>query len=173
MDNTYLMVLAGVVLVIIILCCLMYSMNTQEKSLYERLGGIYSIAAVVDHFSDQVIADSRVGVDSPNPKLREWSRNGSRLPGLKFMRTLWVADITGGPYKFVPSGSDGSCPFKKMYEGSDKLNLQNAHCNLQISSNEFDIVATILASSLDHFKVPEKEKAEVLAAFAAHKKEVV
>lgn len=186
MDNcsfySYLVIL---VLVLIILLTLVYAecgaINSEnfhmgppnQKSLYERLGGIYSIAAVVDHFSDQVIANPRVGVDSPNPHLREWSRNASRLPGLKFMRTLWVADITGGPYKFVPSGSTTSCPFKRMYRGFDKLNLQNAHCNLQISSNEFDAVVMILANSLDHFKVPAKEKSEVLAAFAAHNKEVV
>jgi hemoglobin len=50
--------------------------------------------------------------------------------------------------------------------------LEEAHRELRISPEEFDEVAAELARSLDHFKVPEREKGEVLAAFAAHKGEV-
>jgi hypothetical protein len=60
-----------------------------EKSLYERLGGAFAIAAVVDHFSDAVVQNPIVGKTSQNPALREWhTKNLDRLPGLKFMRTL-------------------------------------------------------------------------------------
>jgi hemoglobin len=52
------------------------------------------------------------------------------------------------------------------------LGLENAHRDLQISPAEFDEVAAELARSLDFAKVPAREKGEVLAAFAAHKKEV-
>ena len=135
----------------------------KEKSLYERLGGIFAIAAVVDHFSDALIANPKVGKDSPNPQLREWSRNqvGARLPGLKWMRTLWVAEVTGGPYDY-----------QATVPGKTELGLEAAHRKLKISSAEFDEVAAELARTLDHFKVPAKEKGEVLAAFAAHKAEV-
>ena len=69
-----------------------------EKSLYERLGGVYAIAAVVDHFSDAIVQNPMVGKNSKNPALRKWHRNNlDRLPGLKFMRTLWVCEVTGGP----------------------------------------------------------------------------
>jgi hemoglobin len=43
-----------------------------EKSLYERLGGVFAIAAVVDHFSDAVVKNPVVGQKSKNPQLREW-----------------------------------------------------------------------------------------------------
>jgi hypothetical protein len=65
--------------------------TAPEKSLYERLGGVFAIAAVVDHFSDAVVKNPVVGQKSKNPQLREWhTKNLRRLPGLKFMRTLWV-----------------------------------------------------------------------------------
>ena len=68
-----------------------------EKSLYERLGGVFAIAAVVDHFSDAVVQNPIAGKTSKNPALREWhTRNLGRLPGLKFMRTLWVCAVAGG-----------------------------------------------------------------------------
>ena len=66
---------------------------TPEKSLYERLGGVFAIAAVVDHFSDAVVKNPIVGQKSKNPRLREWhTSNLKRLPGLKFMRILWVCE---------------------------------------------------------------------------------
>src|SRR5262245_27525278 len=58
-----------------------------EKSLYDRLGGVFAIAAVVDHFSDALVKNPIVGQKSKNPQLREWhTKNLERLPGLKFMR---------------------------------------------------------------------------------------
>src|SRR5215212_179879 len=73
-----------------------------EKSLYERLGGVFAISAVVDHFSDAVVKNPIVGQKSKNPQLREWhTKNLERLPGLKFMRTLWVCDVSGGPFQFA------------------------------------------------------------------------
>jgi hemoglobin len=69
-----------------------------ESSLYERLGGAFAIAAVVDHFSDALVHNPIVGQNSDNPDLREWHTNNlGRLPGLKFMRTLWVCNVAGGP----------------------------------------------------------------------------
>jgi hemoglobin len=133
-----------------------------ESSLYERLGGAFAIAAVVDHFSDALVHNPIVGRSSENPALREWHRdNLGRLPGLKFMRTLWVCNVAGGPQEYA-----GTRP------GSTPLGLEEAHRELKISPAEFDEVAAELARTLDVFKVPEPEKGEVLAAFAAHKGEV-
>jgi hemoglobin len=132
------------------------------KSLYDRLGGIFAIAAVVDYFSDEIINDPVAGARSANPALREWhTKQLDRLPGLKFMRTLWVAVVSGGPFKYTPTRP-----------GRTNLGLENAHKNLRISPSEFDAVARVLSRSLDHFKVPQREKSEVLDAFAAHKNEV-
>ena len=172
------LMIAAIVVLIIILVVLTYTIINfnappKEKTLYERLGGIYSISAVIDHFSDNVIKNPKVGRNSPNPHLREWSRNkADRLPGLKFMRTLWVCDVAGGPFKFHPSKMS-KCPFGAKYFGLNTLNLKNAHCPMKITSEEFDEVAGELSKSLDYFKVPAKEKGEVLSAFAAHKGEVV
>jgi hemoglobin len=133
-----------------------------ESSLYERLGGAFAIAAVVDHFSDAVVQNPVVGQKSENPYLREWHTNNlGRLPGLKFMRTLWVCDIAGGPQQYGATKP-----------GSTALGLEEAHRELRISPAEFDEVAAELGRTLDFFNVREREKEEVLAAFAAHKDEV-
>src|SRR5262245_51421145 len=55
--------------------------TAPEKSLYERLGGVFAIAAVVDHFSDAIVKNPIVGQRSKNPQLREWhTKNLKRLP---------------------------------------------------------------------------------------------
>ena len=137
--------------------------TTPEKSLYERLGGVFAIAAVVDHFSDAVVKNPIVGQTSKNPQLREWHTNNlSRLPGLKFMRTLWVCNVSGGPFQY-----------KATKPGATPLGLEEAHRGLRISPAEFDEVAAELGRTLDFVKVPKREKDEVLAAFAAHKNEVI
>ena len=133
-----------------------------ESSLYERLGGVFAIAAVVDLFSDALVDNPIVGQRSDNPALREWHTNTlERLPGLKFMRTLWVCNVSGGPFEYTPTKP-----------GSTPLGLEEAHREFRISSAEFDEVAAELARALDSLDVPEEEKGEVLAAFAAHKGEV-
>ena len=75
--------------------------SMADQSLYDRLGAVFAIAAVIDHFSDAVVNNPIVGQGSKNSRLREWhTRNLARLPGLKFMRTLWVCDVAGGPFRF-------------------------------------------------------------------------
>jgi hemoglobin len=120
------------------------------------------LAAVVDHFSEAVVRNPIVGQTSENPGLREWHTNNlGRLPGLKFMRTLWVCDVAGGPQQYAATKP-----------GSTPLGLEEAHRQLKISPAEFDEVAAELGRTLDFLNVPEREKEEVLAAFAAHKGEV-
>jgi hemoglobin len=125
-----------------------------EPTLYERLGGIFAIAAVIDSFSDRLLKNPKI-VDA-NPELHEWHTvtYHTRMPGLKWGRTLWLADKAGGPFE---------------YTGRE---LRDAHWDLKISPEVFDVVAGELANTLDDFKVPEREKGEVLAAFAAEKTEV-
>jgi hypothetical protein len=72
------------------------------------------------------------------------------------MRTLWVAEVSGGPFKFTAT-----------QPGKTALGLEEAHRDLKISPAEFDEVAAELGRTLDFAKVPKREKAEVLAAFAA------
>jgi hemoglobin len=70
------------------------------------------------------------------------------------MRTLWACEATGGPF---------------TYSGKP---LGQAHEHLHITPQEFDEVGKEIASALDHFGVPEREKSEFLAAIVAHKEEV-
>jgi hemoglobin len=133
-----------------------------EQSLYERLGGIFAIAAVVDHFSDAVVQNPIVGQTSNNLALREWhTKNLDRLAGLKFMRTLWVCAVAGGPFQYTPTRP-----------GKTEMGLEEAHRDLRIAPEEFDEVAAELGRTLEFFKVPRREQEEVLTAFAAHKNEV-
>jgi hemoglobin len=62
--------------------------------------------------------------------------------------------VSGGPYEYTAKS------------------LDDAHLNLHITPEVFDEVAAELASALDHFNVPEREKQEVLAAFNAQKSDV-
>ena len=125
-----------------------------EQSLYERIGGVYAIAGVVDRFSDQLLKNSKIV--NANPQLKEWhtEKYKARLPGLKFNRTLWVCAVSGGPYEYTAKS------------------LHDAHLDLHITPEVFDEVAAELADALDHFKVPQREKDEVLAAFNAQKSDV-
>jgi hemoglobin len=118
-----------------------------DKNLYERLGGVFAIAAVVDHFSDAVVENPIVGQGSKNPALREWhTKQLGRLPGLKFLRTLWVCNVAGGPFEYT-----GTKP------GRTALGLEEAHRELRISPDEFDEVAAELGRTLDVFGVPKRE----------------
>ncbi|MDQ5839736.1 MAG: group 1 truncated hemoglobin, partial [Chloroflexota bacterium] len=74
---------------------------------------------------------------------------------------LWVCKVAGGPFEF-----------EATEPSSTALGLEEAHREFRIAPAEFDEVAAELGRTLDHFKVPGKEKDEVLAAFAAHKDEV-
>jgi len=88
-------------------------------------------------------------------------QNLERLPGLKFMRTLWVCNASGGPFQYTATKP-----------GTTPLGLEEAHRDLRISPAEFDEVAAEPGRTLDFFKLPKRERTEVLAAFAAHKDEV-
>ena len=106
---------------------------------------------VVDRFSDQIVTNPKLNV---NPALKEYNEKGN-LPSLKFMRTLWLCAAAGGPFS---------------YTGRE---LDEAHEDLHISSEEFDEVGAEISRALDYFNVPEPEKQEVLGAIVARKAEVI
>ena len=126
------------------------------QSLYDRLGGIFAIAAVVNHFSDAIIRDPIAGARSRNPQLREWhTRQLDRLPGLKFMRTQWIAAMAGGPIQYTG------------------LPLEQAHAEFHLTQEEFEEVGAEIVRALEFFKVPEKETQELVAAYNTSMTEVV
>lgn len=125
-----------------------------EKSLYERLGGIFAIAAVVNRFSDEIIKNPKLNV---NPNLKAWNENEAefRLPGLKFGRTQWVAALTGGPYEYTG------------------LPLEVAHKDFHLTADEFAEVGAEIVRALDYYQVPEREKQELVDAYMHSMPDVV
>jgi hypothetical protein len=95
------------------------------------------------------------------PARTDYGCRSDRVTHLKFMRTLWVCNVAGGPQQYAATK-----------QGSTPLGLEEAHRELKTSPAEFDEVAAELGRTLDFCKVPEREKSEVIAAFAAHKGEV-
>lgn len=121
-----------------------------SHTLYDRLGGAHAIATVVDHFSEQTAANEAI---SENPALREANE---RVPiaGLKFLRTLFFCEATGGPFTYTGKA------------------LAEAHKDLAITGAEFDEVQAELKRSLDHFNVPAAEQTELLELFASQRSTV-
>ena len=118
------------------------------------MGGFFGIAAVVNRFSDKIL---RNPVLKKNPALKEWNRTQAetRLPGLKFGRTLWIAAAAGGPF---------------VYTG---LPLDEAHAEFDLTAEEFAEVGKEIVSALDFYEVPAREQQELMAAYRASMSDVV
>jgi hemoglobin len=126
----------------------------EEPSLYDRLGGIFAISAVVNRFSDAIITNPKL---NENPALKAWNETEAavRLPGLKFMRSLWVASLAGGPFEYTG------------------LPLDEAHHDFHLTDEEFAEVGAEIVRALDYYQVPEREKQELVAAYMTAMPEVV
>jgi hemoglobin len=112
-----------------------------QPSLYERLGGIYSIATVVDDFIERVMNDPRLNA---NPSVNEAHH---RVPpaGFKYLVTEMVGMASGGPQK---------------YTGRTML---DSHRDLNINPTEWEAFMDDLQQTLDKFNVPSTEQAELKA----------
>ena len=131
------------------------SQTTPEKpTLYDRLGGYFGIAAVVNRFSDQIIINPTLNL---NPALRAWNETEAeaRLPGLKFGRTLWIAAAAGGPFEYTG------------------LPLAEAHAEFNLTADEFAEVGAEIVRALVFFGVPEQEQQELVEAYQASMADVV
>jgi hemoglobin len=117
----------------------------ETKSLYDRLGGIDPITAVVDEFVNRLVADPRV-------KGRFASTDVKRF---KMLNTELVCQSTGGPCK---------------YSGRA---MKDTHNGMRISQAEFDLTAGHLASTLKKFKVPKQESKELMAIIGSLRKDIV
>jgi len=120
--------------------------SAQEKTLCERLGGPSAISDVVDSFARKVSKDDRV-----NKKLVKSDANRFTL------------NLKG----FIAQAAH--CPGVK-YKGR---NMKNTHKRMGVTEGEFNAVVEDLVKTLDEFKVPEKEKSELLAALGPTKKDIV
>ena len=122
--------------------------RAQEKSLYERVGGYNALAAVVDDFIGRLVADKQLA------KFFGGHGNDSKKRIRQHVLDQFCA-ATGGP-----------C----VYTGRD---MKTTHAGLGITNAEWDAGAKHLSDSLDKFKVPEKEKGEILAFVTTLKKDIV
>lgn len=119
-------------------------MGTQQPpqpTLYERLGGIYNIAVVVDDLIDRVMTDPRLNV---NPAVDE-AHHKVPPAGFKYLVTEMVGWASGGPQK---------------YSGRS---MRESHQNLNITHKEWEAFMDDVQQTLDKFKVPATEQAELKA----------
>ncbi len=130
--------------------CAGHDKMIHTPSLYERLGGKPAIDAVVEEFVGRLAADTRI----KNEKVA--ARFGVvHVPSLKAHLSNLICKGSGGPCE---------------YTGRD---MKSAHAGLAITSDEFGFVVEDLVAALNKFKVPEKEKGEVLALLGPMKKDIV
>lgn len=123
-------------------------MQMKEKSLYERLGGYNALAAVVDDFIVRLVTDKNF------ERFFAGHSDDSKKRIRQHILDQFCA-ATGGP-----------C----LYTGRE---MKTTHMGLGITSAQWDAAATHLVASLDKFKVPEKEKGEVVAFVSTLKKDIV
>ena len=140
--------LVGLVLSLLLLVAASTPARAQEKSLYQRVGGYDALAAVVDDFVGRLVTDKQF----------ERFFVGHSVDSKKRIRQHILDQFcaaTGGP-----------C----VYTGRD---MKTSHMGLGITEAEWDAAAKHLVASLDKFKVPEKEKGELLAFVVSLKKDIV
>src|SRR5205807_7566069 len=104
-------------------------------SLYERLGGIKAITAVVESFRDRVAGDNRI-----NQKFAK-----TDLGRLREMLIDQVCEAAGGPCRYTGRS------------------MKDAHAGMKVTSGEFDALVADLVATLNHFKVGKTEQDEILA----------
>jgi hemoglobin len=125
--------------------------GTPQKSLYERLGGVYNIAPVVDEFLEVLYVDD---ILNANPKIKE-ARDRVPKAYLKYHVTSLVCQSAGGPEKYTGRG------------------MKESHRHLNISEKEWQAMAADFKKVLDKFKVPEQEQKELIAIVDSTKKDIV
>ena len=119
--------------------------SAMTPTLYERLGGKEAITAVVDDFVGRVAADSRI-----NGKFAT-----ADIPRLKRLLVEQICTAAGGP-----------C----TYTGRD---MKTSHAGMGITGPQFDALVEDLVATLDKFKVPAREKNELLSVLGPMKSDIV
>jgi hemoglobin len=123
----------------------------QPTSLYERLGGIYNIATVVDDFIDRIMVDDRLNA---NPRVDE-AHHRVLPPGFKYLVTEQVGEASGGPQRYTGRS------------------MEDTHRELLITGDEWDAFIDDLNQTLDKFEVPQQERSELLAIIESTREAIV
>jgi hemoglobin len=116
-----------------------------DKPLFERLGGLPAITAVVEEFVNRTTTDPRI-------KQRFFNTDAVQLK--KFL-VEFVASASGGGVK---------------YTGRD---MTSAHAGMDLVDEEFGALVENLVAALNKFNVPEREKGELLGALGPLKPQIV
>jgi len=125
--------------------------SAEKPSLYDRLGGVYSIAAVVDALIDRIMTDPRLNA---NPLVNE-AHHRVTPPGFKYLVTEMVCSAAGGPQK---------------YSGRS---MADSHSHLKITAKEWDAFVDDVWLTLDKFGVPAQEQAELRAIVNSTRSDIV
>jgi hemoglobin len=123
----------------------------QEKSLYERLGGLPAIALVVSDFVDVFIQDEII---MSNPEVKD-RKTPDAAPYIKYQVTALVCEATGGPCEYTG------------------LDMKSAHEGLNVSEREWDRMVEIFAATLAQHNVPERETQELFGILGPTKGDIV
>ena len=122
-----------------------------KTSLYDRLGGVYAIAAVIDDFINRIMDNARLNA---NPKVDEAHHRVSRA-GFKYLVTEMVCWATGGPQRYTG---------RSMFD---------SHEHLDITADEWQVFLADFQACLDHFSVPKAEQGELFAIVESTKPDIV
>jgi hemoglobin len=125
--------------------------QATRPSLYERLGGAYSIATVVDDFIERLLVNATLNA---NPAISE-ARKRVPKAGLKFHVTALVCEASGGPCKYTGRA------------------MKESHQHLNITTAEWDAMVGDFKATLDRFKVPQWEQQELIAIVGSTKNDIV
>jgi len=125
--------------------------QATQPSLYERLGGAYSIATVVDDFIERLLVNDTLNA---NPAINEAR---ARVPkaGLKFYVTAMVCEVSGGPCKYTGRA------------------MKESHQHLNITQAEWDAMVVDFKATLNKFKVPQREQQELITIVGSTKNDIV
>jgi len=123
----------------------------QIPSLYDRLGGVYSIATVVDDLINRVMSDPRLNSNS----LVDEAHHRVPPAGFKYLVTEMVCWAAGGPQKYTGKS------------------MADSHAHLKITSKEWEAFLDDLQQTLDHFAVPAQEQAELKAIVNSTRSDIV
>jgi hemoglobin len=125
--------------------------ETAKPSLYDRLGGIYAIATVVDDFIDRIMIDPAL---NSNPLVDEAHHRVGKA-GFKYLVTEMVGGATGGPQKYTGRS------------------MRDSHVDLKITEGEWVAFCKDFQDTLDKFKVPAAEQQELFAIVQSTKADIV
>lgn len=124
---------------------------TTTQTLYDRLGGIYNIAAVVDDFIDRIMINPMLNA---NPRVDEAHHRVSKA-GFKYLVTEMVGWATGGPQRYTGK------------------TMKESHELLQITEQEWQVFLDDFQATLDKFQVPAGERKELFAIVGSTKGDIV